>query len=212
MAATAQVRSDDVRVLGLDRQTIGPALLVLGLAIVMSVVLPSLDSSAPYRHPIRKGDVAAIATGITLVPTPGWDLASGALVGKTRTAVGLTGSTEIVDGSSHVSVQAAPFKGTPSQLLTRINKINDDLRHARHDAGMTQRYAVKTRQGVVGVAENFVGVSRQGSVVAFVFRVPGQQGGTTREGIEVVAAGPIDAVARLRDDIVAMIESIKASS
>jgi hypothetical protein len=45
-----------------------------------------------------------------------------------------------------------------------------------------------------------------------VFRVPGQQGGTVREGIEVVAAGPTDAVARLRNDIVAMIESIRASS
>jgi hypothetical protein len=96
--------------------------------------------------------------------------------------------------------------------LTRINKINDDLHNARRDAGMTQRYAVKTRQGVVGVAENFVGVERQGSVVAFVFRVPGQHGRSIREGVEVVAAGPTDAVARLRDDIVAMIESIKASS
>jgi hypothetical protein len=213
MAAIAHARSGDNRILGLDRRTIAPSLLVLALAIVASFVLPSLDSSAPYRHPIRSGDIAALATGITLVPTPGWDLASGALVGKTRSAIGSTASTELVDGSSEVSVQAAPFKGTPSQLLTRINKINADLNHARgRDTAMTKRYLVRTRQGAVGVAENFVGVARQGSVIAFVFDMRGQQGGTFREGVEVIAAGPIEAVSRLRDDIVSMIESIRASS
>ena len=51
----------------------------------------------------------------------------------------------------------------------------------------TRRYPVTTRQGVAGVAEDFVGTSRQGSVVAFVFRSRGQ---ATREGVEIVVSGP----------------------
>jgi hypothetical protein len=106
-------------------------------------------------------------------------------------------------------VQAAPFLGTPSTLLTRINKINADLNHARgRDAGTTGRYAVKTREGAVGTAEDFTGVARDGSLVAFVFR---PKGATTREGVEIVAAGPPTEMAQKRGDIVSMIRSIRTA-
>jgi hypothetical protein len=98
-------------------------------------------------------------------------------------------------------------------LLARINKINPDLHHARgRAAGTTDRYAVRTRQGVVGLAEDFVGVARQGSVVAFVFRSRGQSVRSQGEGVEIVAAGPTGAISRRRDDIVAMIRSIRTAS
>jgi hypothetical protein len=197
----------------IEPRSVGPALLVLGLAVVMSVVVPSIDSETAYRDQVHEGDVAEIADGITLVPASGWDLASGALVGETRSPVGSTATTELVDGSVRLSVQAAPFDGTPSALLARINKINADLHHARgRAAGTTGRYAVRTRQGVVGVAEDFVGVARQGSIVAFVFRARGQSIRSQGEGIEIVAAGPTGAISRRRDDIVAMIRSIRTAS
>jgi hypothetical protein len=195
----------------IEPRSVGPALLVLGLAVVMSVVVPSIDSETAYRDQVHEGDVAEIADGITLVPDSGWDLASGALVGETRSSVGSTATTELVDGSVRLSVQAAPFDGTPSALLARINKINADLHHARgRAAGTTGRYAVRTRQGVVGVAEDFVGVARQGSIVAFVFRSRGRPVGS--QGVEIVAAGPTGAISRRRDDIVAMIRSIRTAS
>jgi hypothetical protein len=107
--------------------------------------------------------------------------------------------------------QAAPFDGTPSALLTRIENINGDLHRARgRAAGTTGRYAVRTRQGAVGVAEDFVGVARQGSIVAFVFRSRAPSIRSQREGVEVVAAGPTGEIARRRDDIVEMIRSIRA--
>jgi hypothetical protein len=110
-------------------------------------------------------------------------------------------------------VQGAPFAGTPSALLTRIIRVNDDLHNARgRAAGMTGRYSVKTRQGVVGVAKDFAGVARQGSVVAFVFRPRERSAGSQGEGVEIVAAGPIGAISRRRHDIVAMIRSIRTAS
>jgi hypothetical protein len=199
--------------LGLDRRAIGPALLVLALAVLMSLVLPFVDSQTPYHHAVHKGDVVQLADGITLVPTAGWDLASGALVGRARTPVGTTAQTELVRGSVDVYVQAAPFAGSASALLTRVNRINADLNHTRGRASeMTHRYDVTTRQGIAGVAEDFVGVSRQGSVVAFVFRSRTAQGRPTREGVEVIAAGPRGPIALQRDHIVAMIRSIRTAS
>ena len=162
-------------------RTAKPALLVLALAVLMSIVLPSIDSSTPYRDEVRKGEIAAIADGITLVPAPGWNLASGALLGRTRTPVAGTATTQLVDGSVRFDVQAAPFDGTPSALLGRINEIKADLDDAQGSgSATTQRYAVTTRQGVAGVAEDFVGVDKQGSIVAFVFTSGGRSAGSGR--------------------------------
>ena len=216
MAATTTATSDAPRS-GIDGRTVGPALLVLALAVLMSVVLPSINSTTSYRDQVDKGDVAELAEGLTLVPAPGWDLASGSLVGHTRSPVGDTATTDVVDGSVELQVQAAPFDGTPSALLTRVKEIDADLARLNGSATTTtRRYAVRTRQGAVGVAEDFEAVDRQGTMVAFVFRPRGQstssQEEATREGVVVVASGPKGPISRRRDDIVAMIRSIRAAS
>jgi hypothetical protein len=213
MTATCEAR----RSAGVDRRTVGPALLVVALAVLMSVVLPSIDRATSYRNQVDEGDVAALADGLTLVPATGWDLARGALVGHTRSPVGTTATTEVVDGSVELQVQTAPFDGTPSALLTRVKKIDADLARLQGGAAATsRRYAVRTRQGAVGVAEDFVGAHKQGTIVAFVFRSRGQssssQGEATGEGVVVVAAGPKGSISRRRDDIVAMIRSIRTGS
>lgn len=199
---------------GIDRRTIAPALLVLALAVLMSVILPSIDSETPYRNALHRGDTAKLADGITLVPTAGWDLGTGALVGHTRSDVGSTARTELIDGSVKFDVQTAPFSGTPAALLDRVNKISAELDHARGSGSATGRYRVTTRQGAVGAGEDFVGVNGQGSVVAFVFRAAGQATGAqaTREGVEIVVSGPKGPISRARGDIVAMIRSIRAGS
>ena len=137
----------------------------------MSVVLPWVDSETEYSDAVEQGVVVQLADGITLVPAR-LELASGALAGETRSAVRSTGSTELVRGkvAGWFDVHTAPFDGTASALLARINEINADVRRAQgRTAQTTGRYAVTTRQGVAGVAEDFVSVARRGSVVAFVF-------------------------------------------
>jgi hypothetical protein len=207
--ATRIEESDRRRFAGIDRRTVAPSLLVLGLAVLMSIVLPSINRDVAYRHPVRRGELAELAAGITLVPTAGWDLATGALAGHTRSPVGTTATTELVDGGVKFDVQAAPFAATPSALLRRVKEISGGLNHARGSGADTPTYTVRTRQGAVGVGQDLVGVSRQGSVVAFVFRLRGQ---TTGEGVEIVASGPKGPISRRRDDIVAMIRSIRTTS
>jgi hypothetical protein len=210
MTASTTATSGGGRFAGIDRRTVKPALLVLALAALMSAVLPVIDGETAYRDEVHSGNRAEIADGITLVPTPGWDLAAGALVGHTRSHVGSTATTQLTDGSVNFEVRAAPFDGTPPALLTRVNEINADLDHARGSgSAMTDRYVVTTRQGVVGAAQDFVGVNTQGSIVAFVFRSRGQ---STGEGVEIVVSGPKGPTSRRRDDIVAMIRSIRTAS
>jgi hypothetical protein len=215
MTAATNTTAAERRFLGIDRKTIAPALLVLGLALLLSVVLPAIDARTPYHDAIREGDVAELAGGITLAPAPGWDLAGGALVGHARTPVGDTAQTELVRGAVDFFVQTAPFAGTAPALLTRVNRINGKLEHARGRAAATsRRYAVTTRQGAVGVAEDFVGATRQGSVVAFVLRsapAATAEGLPAREGVEIVVSGPMSAIARRRGAIVAMIRSIRVA-
>jgi hypothetical protein len=201
--------SERAQAVGIDRQTVKPALLVLALAALMSVVLPLVDRATPYRHALHRGDVAELADGVTLVPSAGWDLATGALVGHTRSSVGPTATTELVEGGVEFDVQAAEFTGTPSALLRRVNKINAELDHERGSGTATRSYAVTTHQGAVGVGQNFVGVSREGSVIAFVFPLRGQTAG---EGVEIVVAGPKGPISRVRDDVIAMVRSIRATS
>jgi hypothetical protein len=211
--ATANVR----RRAGIDRHTVGPALLVLALATVMSVALPSIDGATSYREQVDRGDVAELADGLTFVPAVGWDLATGALVDETRSPVGTTATTEVVDGGVELQVQAAPFDGTPSALLTRVKEIEGDLARLQGSAAATtRRYTVRTRQGAVGVAEDFVGAHKQGTVVAFVFPSPvpasGPESQAPGEGVVAVAAGPDGSISRRRDAVVAMIRSIRAGS
>jgi hypothetical protein len=175
----------------------------------MSIGLPRLDSETDYSDQIRAGDVVQIADGITFVPAPGWALTTGALVGETHAAVGSTQTTELVHGSATFFVRAAPFAGTPAALLARINQLDADLHGSRaRAAGTTRRYSVKTDQGDVGVAEDFAGVAREGTVIAFVFPTRNATG-SQRVGVEVVAAGPVGEMSRRRDDVVAMIRSIR---
>jgi hypothetical protein len=207
MATRVTAAPGERRLLGLELRTVGPALLVFALAAVLSILLPRIDSNTAYSDEVHQGDVVRLAAGLTLVPAAGWDLASGSIVGGTRSAIGSTASTELVQGSLRFFVHVAPFEGTPSSLLTRINEIDASLDHARGRMSETSgRYAVTTRQGVQGVAEDFVGISRQGSVIAFTF------GSREREGVEVVASGPPDVLSRNRDDIVAMIRSIRSAT
>lgn len=197
---------------GIDRQTVKPALLVLALAVLMSVVLPWINRTTPYRHALHRGDIVELADGITLVPAASWDLSTGALVGHARSDVGSTATTMLVDGGVNFDVQTAPFTGTPAALLGRVNQISDELHHARGSAAATSHdYPVTTSQGIEGVGEDFVGVDDQGSVVAFVTRSAARsaQGQATSEGTEVVVSGPKGTITRRRGEIVAMIRSIR---
>ena len=50
----------DGRWLGLDRRTLVPALVVLAVAALMSIVLPAANKLTPYDDEVVEGDVVSI--------------------------------------------------------------------------------------------------------------------------------------------------------
>lgn len=201
------------RVAGIDRRTIKPALAVLALALFVSVVLPLVSGAVAYDDEIRAGDVIDMAEGrLTFVPVPGWNLEDGVRVGGTRSTVPGSSMTVLSAGDVRLTVQAGPFDGTPAALLTRLDELNDDVDDARGLGASGDRFTVRTDGGVVGVAESFTSLERQGTIAAFVFAVPDRAGTTKRTGVEVVAVGSKSALAARRDEIDAMVRSIRVGA
>jgi hypothetical protein len=199
------------RIAGIDRRTIRPALAVLALALFVSVVLPRVDGAVGYDDEIRAGDVIDLADEgrLTFVPAPGWNLEEGVRVGGTRSGTSGTSTTVLTAGDVLLAVEVAPFDGTPAALLTRVDELNDDLDDARGLGVSGDRFTLRTDAGAVGVAESFTGLKRQGTLAAFVVGLPGRTGRTASAGVTVLTAGSEGALATRRDDIDAMVRSIR---
>jgi hypothetical protein len=191
------------RVLGIDKRTIAPALLVLGLLVLLAFVVPAIDDAVPYDDPIVAGDVMDLVGGrLTFVPADGWNRVDGSLVGEG--AVEVPGSASVLTMEDiSVSITTGAFEGTPDELLDQINRVNEALKDPRGLGASGARQTVTTESGIVGVAETFTGVDQKGITAAFVVDVDG-----TSVGVEVVVKGSVQSMSDHFDEIVAMLDSI----
>src|SRR6218665_2596803 len=60
------------RFLGLDRRTTPLALVLVAIAAVFLVVVPSIDRAVGWDDAIEAGDVIDLGDGVTFVPPEGW--------------------------------------------------------------------------------------------------------------------------------------------
>jgi hypothetical protein len=191
------------RVLGIDKRTIAPALVVLGLLILLAFVVPAIDDAVPYDDPIRAGDVMDLVGGrLTFVPAEGWNRVDGSLVGEGSVEAPGSASLLTMEDIS-VSITTGAFEGTPDELLDQINAVNEDLKDPRGLGASGARQTVTTDSGLVGVAETFTGLEQRGVTAAFVVDVDG-----TSVGVEVVVKGSVESMSDHFDRIVAMLDSI----
>jgi hypothetical protein len=191
------------RVLGIDKRTIAPALLVLGLLVVLAFVVPAIDDAVPYDDPIVAGDVMDLVGGrLTFVPAEGWNRVDGSLVGEG--GVEAPGSVSLLTMQDiSVSITTGEFEGTPDELLDQVNRVNEALKDPRGLGASGPRQTVTTDSGLVGVAETFTGLDQRGVTGAFVVDVDG-----TSVGVEVVVKGSVQSMSDHFDEIVAMLDSI----
>lgn len=189
----------DRRFLGLDRRTIGPALFVMGLLIVLTFVLPVVYAVTPYDDKVEAGDVLGVKGGITFVPTPGWGITSGVRVSDATRSGEFTPSATVEDGDVALTVSTGPFSGTAQELLGQLEtideKVNDDL--VLHTTGPV--YAIATSSGIDGVARRYTGTKTDGLEAAFVVD------GT---GVRVVLTGPPGQLEGKGEEVGTMIASI----
>jgi hypothetical protein len=192
----------DERRFGLDRRTIRPTLAVIALAFVMSVVLPVVNATVPYRDIVKAGDVLELEGNVTFVPEAGWGITSGLRAGHAPLSGEYPATATVEDGAMKFTVRTGLFHGDADQLLDQIERTSEALNRGRgvHVTGAPT--TIVTDQGKQGARVRVIGPHTAGIIAAFVF------GG---RGVEAVATGPSDVGAEHTATVLRMISSISQS-
>ena len=192
----------DERRFGLDRRTLRPTLVVFGLVLLMSVVLPVINATVPYHDIVRAGDVMQIEGDVTFVPEAGWGITSGVRAGRAPTSGQYPASATVEDGALKFTVRTGQFHGDADQLLDQIETTSDALNQGRgvHITGVPA--TIVTAQGKQGATVRVTGPHTGGLIAAFVF---------DGRGVEAVATGPTDAGTAQSAAVLRMIGSINES-
>jgi hypothetical protein len=192
----------DERRFGLDRRTLRPTLVVFGLVVLMSVVLPVINATVPYHDIVRPGDVMQIEGDVTFVPEAGWGITSGVRAGHAPISGQYPASATIEDGALRFTVRTGQFRGDADQLLDQIETTSDALNQGRgvHITGTPA--TIVTAQGKEGATVRVTGPHTGGLIAAFVF---------DGRGVEAVATGPTDAGTAQSAAVLRMIGSINES-
>lgn len=197
MAATHRHRVPaEHRVLGLDRRTWPPALFVVAVFIVLTIIVPRIDAAIDWDDPVLAGDQLALSDSIVFTPATGWDVEDGFRVSDD----GRRSGDATVAGEG-VTFQVSPdtFDGTPDQLLDQVEKVTSRSVDPtfRVDGDRT---TLTTATGETGVAQPYSSVTGDGVVAAFVLA------GT---GLKITAYGPPAQMTAAIDDVQTMISSIR---
>lgn len=198
LTATGRVPAEH-RVFGLDRRSLLPALVAIGIFVFWTILVPAVNGQLDYDDTTRSGDVFLIAEGITMDAEPGWGVESG-LRTTDDTAGNVPGEqVELTSGGVSLQVGSGPFRGDPRTLLSQIEKIsagsNDN--EAFHVSGDVKPF--QTNQGRRGLTQGYTTVDGEGVVAALVL------GGT---GVQVIATGPEVSLTSKADAVEKMIDSI----
>jgi hypothetical protein len=204
-AATSRFEPDerwvpaDERWFGLDRRTIAPTVAVFALVILMSVVLPVINATVPYRDIVRAGDILEVQGDVTFVPEPGWGITSGLRAGNAPLSGEYPATATVEDGALKFTVRTGHFDGNASKLLDQIEATSEALNRGRGVHVTGAQKTIITDQGKQGMTVRITGPHSGGVIAAFVF---------DGRGVEAVATGPSDAGAEPTAAVFRMIRSI----
>jgi len=189
----------DERWFGLDRRTIRPTLAVFALAFVMSVVLPIVDATVPYRDIARAGDVLELEGDVTFVPEAGWGITSGLRAGHAPLSGEYPATATVEDGAIKFTLRTGQFHGDTDQLLDQIEATSEALNRGRGVQITGAPKTIVTDQGKQGATVRVTGPHTTGLIAAFMFGA---------RGVEAVATGPSDAGSEPTATVLRMIRSI----
>ena len=152
------------RLAGIDRRTIAPALAVLALAGVMTLVLPAIDDAMEYDTHIGVGETIRLES-VSFVPAVGWgevtdDGAPGSARAIERVVVG--------DGTARFGVATYAYEGTAAEMLDDADTLDPALAEVRGPHLTARAASYTTDDGVTGVIERFTGATSEGYVATFV--------------------------------------------
>lgn len=155
------------RWLGLDRRTIAPALGVVLMSVVWTVVVSAIDGAVPEERRVEAGQVFGAGNGVTVAPPTGWHVEAGIPTSEGSPDEPARDGVEVSSGGTTVHVITAKWDGTLPDLLVRGNEILEDSEDGGwHVTG--GRGSVTTTGGVTGIAEEWRSSERTGRVAAFL--------------------------------------------
>lgn len=145
--------------------------MVVAILVLMSVVLPAINTATPYHDKVRSGDVMGLASGVRFTPTEGWGITEGVRVGKAP-ASGYPASAAVTDQTLTFSVRVDNYTGataklpTSAQLLEKIRQTTAKFNQGLHVTG--KAFAATTATGLTGVVARYNGSNSDGILAAFV--------------------------------------------
>ena len=186
----------DRRWAGMDRDTIGPSLVVVALLLLMAFVLPAIDHFLAFNDPIVEGELIRVR-GATFAPPPGWGLVKGKRAGTSNTPT-YPAEAELEKDGVTFRVEYAAYGGKADELLQDVLKTNAAL--SRKLNVLSQPMTMKTSAGMRGVVAKYGGASSNGIIAAFVF---------DGKGVTAIATGSTDLLtAQVAHDVTQMILSL----
>jgi hypothetical protein len=188
---------------GLDRRTFKPALIALGVALVLIYGLQGLNAAIPWRNEIRAGQVLDLGAGATAVPPVGWQLESGTLTGgAAASATNL--QVLLVSGGARIELIGTTYDGSAAAFLQQVRRSQGDSPQVPSGQG-----TLTTDAGLVGVVETRTGPTGDGVDVAFKMAVGDSQASDSAPALLVrvrTAAGQLE---QYQNEVSALLRSIK---
>ncbi len=188
------------RVLGLDRRSMPPALFVIVVFVLLTIVVPRVNSALDWDDPAQAGEQLALTDTIYFAPVAGWDVETGFRVipGDSDQKAG-----DVSLAGDGVTFQISPdsFDGSSTELLDQVEKVtsrtSDPSFRVEGD-----RTTVTTATGETGVVQPYSSIHGDGLAAAFVID------GT---GLKITAYGPPTQMTAATEDIRDMITSIRTA-
>lgn len=199
LTATGRVPVEH-RFFGLDRRSLLPGLVVIGLFVLWTVVVPAVNGLLSYDQTTKAGDVFLLGRGLTMDAQAGWGVESGLLTSQRTRGQSRGEDVALVDGGVSFAVSPGAYRGDLRTLLSQIDKVTSATQgdEAFHVAGDVT--AFRTDDGARGLAQPYTTIDGEGVVAALRF-------GDT--GLRITAAGPEAALSAKSDEIERMIDSIR---
>ena len=198
------------RVLGFDKRTLWPGLVVLAVWALWVHVVPAINDAIDFDNPVVAGDVVDLGNEeLTFVPAVGWNLENGVLLdeeGIVPVALG-SGVALVTEDAIGFDVQTAFWDGDAEALLDQVLDIDDAL-DTVVAADVQDTIAIVNVDGVPGVLAPFRGTEEVGFVATYVFEDVDVNGTELDVGVSATVIAEPTADAEFADDVVAMLRSI----
>ncbi len=152
------------RFFGLDRRTLLPGLVVIGLFVFWTVLIPGVNSLLDYDQTTEAGDVFALGPGLSMDAQAGWGVQEGLRTTDTTRSQSPGGAVTLTSGEVVFAVTPGPYSGDLDGLPAAIDKVTPARQgeEAFHIAGDKQTF--HTTDGQRGLAQPYTTVDGEGVV------------------------------------------------